>query len=69
MDLKTIYQAQLFAPAFAFQTVLEFWGAVVEPRSKPLSAARPIEPEVLLPSITEVPGLDVRTVERELEAA
>ena len=38
MDMKTLYQAHLFAPAFVFQAFIESWAGLIDPR---LSADRP----------------------------
>jgi len=76
MDMKTLYQAQLFAPAFMFQSFLESWAGLFDPRvdansREPLSRARSprieVAPAVLDPAV--VVAQTIAADERALEPA
>lgn len=43
MDMKLVEQAILFAPAYAFQTMLEGWSMLIEPPRDGVAAVRRAE--------------------------
>jgi hypothetical protein len=66
--MKTLFQAQLFAPALLFQTMMEGWSSLLEPA--PVAAPGPgsqpvsrIEPLQVLPGFVAQEAMALSAVE------